>query len=227
MNLFNEPKVINFMGNKEEFEQVLAYVLQDFPTNKLCKRVMDGEFTTAEYHKLLVRLFHQVYFSSNTFALAASGIGLDREAARDYLIKHAEEEKGHWRWILNDLEKTNYTGPDPRSHHPSEPTQSYISFNFYVAAVAPIARLGIAAMLESLGATFGKQYITKFLESTGLKPNQGVFFFGHGDTDVGHTREIMEVIRSSNLSELEWGWMVHSALTGYKMYRRIFEESLL
>src|SRR5688572_5724464 len=81
--------------------------------NIIVEKLKNGTLAMADYHNLLVVLFHQVYFSSTSFALAGSMCSTIDIAARDYLFHHAEEEKSHWNWILDDLKSTGYNGPDP------------------------------------------------------------------------------------------------------------------
>lgn len=181
-----------------------------------------GEITMADYHDILARLFHQVASSSCTFAIAGGNLGLDRIVARDYLMHHAEEEKSHWQWILNDLAATGYNGPDLRQQFPGVETAAYLAFNYYVAQRMPLARLGIAAMLESIGARLGKTYALKVITALGLTPNEMSFFLGHGDTDIGHTEEIFDILQRSHLNEREWRDVIWAAEVAATLYQRLY-----
>jgi len=184
----------------------------------LLQKMLANALTLDDYQGALFRIFHQVYSSSGTFSLAAARCPARHGVAREYLMHHAEEEKTHWTWILNDLDGTGYAGPDPRKVLPPAETLAYVAFNHYIATHQPIARLGIAAMLETLGASFGKRAATSLLGQLGLTPAQCSFFFGHGDTDIGHTEEIFEVLQKSDLTPEDWGWICRSAETASKLY---------
>ncbi len=209
----------------DEVAEVIRGVTREFPSNPLCRRLEEGTFTMKDYHSILRALFHQVYASSGSFSLAAANCPPHHTDIRDYLIKHSEEEKTHWTWILNDLKKTGYKGTDPRTEFPSTSTQAYIAFNHYVSTYHPIARLGIALMLESVGAAFGKRYGEKLVKTLSLTPAQVVFFFGHGDTDVGHTEEIWQMIKNATLTPPEIGWICHAIRVASKLYQQIYEEA--
>jgi heme oxygenase len=209
-----------------EFVKTLEKALAEFQQCAFLKRIDEKRVTLANYHTLLHLLFHQVETSSSTFALAGANCDLRRAVARDYFIKHAEEERTHWTWILNDLKNTKYAGPDPRDFFPHEATQAYISFNFYVASRMPLARLGIAVMLEGLGAQYGQKYARKVCEILQLKESQATFFFGHGETDKMHTKQIWQVIDQCELSGEEWAYLRFAASTAFKMYRRMYDEAL-
>jgi heme oxygenase len=180
----------------------------------------------ADYHRLLLMIFHQTFNGPGFLAIAGANCTAAQQAARDYLIKHADEERTHWTWVVNDLRNTGYDGPDPRNRFPPEPCQAYISFNFHVAHRMPLARLAIAVMLESLGATHGKSYALKTCQVLGLHKDQATFFMGHSDTDVGHTEEIWKVLEQCNLADTDWEYMAFAAETAFRMYYRMYEEIL-
>lgn len=210
------------VGTRAEFETIVRDEISKFTSNALCARLEAGAFTVSDYHSLLITLFHQVFNGPATFSMAAAYC--DRAPVRDYLMHHADEEKTHWQWILNDLRATGYTGPPIDRIFPSPATAAYVSFNFYIAQRSPIARLAIAVILESLGATFGKKYATGICKALGLRPDQATFFFGHGDTDIGHTAEIISVIDQCDLTPSEWGWMCFAAKTAGGIYYRMYDD---
>ena len=103
---------------------------------------------------------------------------------------------------------------------------AYIAFNYYIALQHPIARLAIAVVLEGLGATYSKRYASKAAKQLALKPEQMVFFLGHGDTDVEHSAAIAKVIADSSLTNDEWQWMVCAATTAGKLYADMYDEAV-
>lgn len=215
----------NPSGTVELLVQKVDEAVKHFPSNTLCKRLDGGKLTIQDYHSALRTLFHQVYFSSSSFALAAAHCPPELTHVRNYLIRHADEEKDHWLWILSDLEKTGYKGPDVKTLFPTAAAQAYIAFNYYIATWKPLSRLAIALMLESVGANFGKRYGNALLMALRLTKEQTQFFFGHGDTDVGHTQALWEIIRSCELSPQELGWMCHSAEVAGRLYFQMYEEA--
>jgi heme oxygenase len=178
-----------------------------------------------DYHAVLCTLFHQVSSGSGSFALAASQLDLHYWDAKDYLLHHAEEEKTHWQWILNDLRETGFAAPTPDQELPSAACEAYIAYNYYVAQRRPLGRLAIAAVLEGIGATYSKAYAMKVTRLLNLRPAQLQFFLGHGDTDVGHVKDIFDVLRRTPLSEKEWDVMTHTANTGFVLYQAMYEEA--
>jgi hypothetical protein len=206
------------------FEITVAAAIEAFPTAKLLQRANAGQVDIQHYHAILSTLFHQTYSSPYTFARAAVNCDWRHETAKEYLLRHAEEERTHWRWVLDDLKATGYTGPDLRNEPPHYSTQAYIGLNYYIAEQVPIARLAIAAVLEGIGAALGGKYGRLLLRILKLQKSQASFFLSHAETDVVHTAELSEVIAASSLSREEWRWMNHAAEIAGRFYRAMYDH---
>ena len=209
----------------QQLRDTVDSAIGQFPENTVCRRVDAGDFALADYQKVLRMIFHQVHEAPFTFALAGVNCGPHQRNAKEYLLHHAEEEKSHWRWILNDLRETG-SSCNPESLLPLPACQDYISFNYYVAMKMPIARLAIAAVLEGIGARYGGQYATRICQLLSLTPKQTQFYAGHGNTDREHILDLWRVIEDHQLSDDEWRWMNYAAETASRLYRRMYEEAL-
>jgi hypothetical protein len=206
------------------FEQTVASAISSFPTARLLQRAEAGSVEMRHYHAILSTLFHQTYSGPYTFARAAVNCDWRHEAAKEYLLRHAEEERTHWRWVLDDLNATGFNGPDLRNEPPHYTTQAYIGLNYYIAEQVPIARLAIAAVLEGIGAAHGAIYGKKLLTALKIGRSQASFFLSHAETDVVHTAELTEVINSCRLTTEEWRWMIHAADSAGRYYRSMYDH---
>lgn len=211
-------------GTREEFLAAVRDAVRRFPDNRLCRKVDHGQLSVDDYRRLLRMLFFQAFEGPATFALAASHADPMHYEARDYLIQHAEEERQHWQWIVNDLAAIG-DSDDPRCSFPPVACQAYVAFITYIALRAPLARLAVATTLESIGAAHGKRYAMAICSNLKLDPRQVTFFFGHGDTDVGHSAELVRLIDRCTLSPRDWAWMAHAANTAGALYSRMYDEA--
>lgn len=214
------------MSDREQFLRIVQDAVDRFPANGMCRKLDSDQLTMADYHAILLMIFHQTYEGPSTFALAGAHCAPRLHEVRDYLLHHADEEKSHWEWVINDLRNTGYDGPDPRTLFAQPACQAYVAFNVYTAIRMPVARLAIAATLESIGATNGKRYAQKLCQHLGLKAQQATFFYGHGDTDIGHTAEILALLERQNLTPADWDWMCHAARTAGQLYTAMYDEAV-
>ena len=211
-------------SNIERFEETVGKQISEFPTARLLRRVEQGDVRIEHYHAILTTIFHQTYNGPYTFAKAAVNCSWRHEAAKEYLLHHADEEKTHWRWVLDDLRSTGYAGPSVRESPPHPSCVAYVGLNFFIAEVAPYARLAIAAVLEGIGATHGGAYGRKFLSALGLGKQHASFFLSHAETDKQHIIDLQRVIGSLDLSDEEWMWMIRAAESAGLFYRGMYDH---
>jgi hypothetical protein len=191
---------------------------------RLVKRIEEESVTLTHYHAILITLFHQTYSAPFTFAQSAVNCSWKHEAAKDYLLHHAEEERTHWRWVLDDLAATGYSGPDIRRLPPHATCQAFIGLHYYFSKERPIARLGAAAVLEGIGATHGGTYGQQLIQQLSLRPHQASFFLSHAETDKTHIVELRKAIAACELDDDDWLWMEHAARTCGHYYRAMYDH---
>lgn len=206
------------------FESIVADQIAQFPNSRLCRRVEAGSVAMNHFHAILMTLFHQTYNGPYTFARAAVNCDWRHEMAKEYLLRHAEEERTHWRWVLDDLRATDYAGPSPRDLPPHPTCTAYLGLNYFIADHVPVARLAIAAVLEGIGAAHGGTYGRKLLQTLQLRREQATFFLSHAETDKVHTLELNQIIESMTLSTAEWRWMNHAAASAGQFYRGMYDH---
>jgi len=209
-----------------QLKRTVELAIDQFPQNRVCRKVDAGGFELADYHKILRMIFHQVQEGPFTFALAGVNCGPHLRKIKEYLLHHADEEKLHWRWVLNDLEQTGCPADAIESSLPLPACQDYLAFNYFVALKIPFARMAIALVLEGIGARFGAQYAARICRSLSLTPQQTQFYAGHGSTDRQHILDLWQVIESHEFNDDEWQWLNHAAETAGRLYRRMYEEAL-
>lgn len=212
------------VSSRDEFIDVLEGVIAGFESNPLYAKLDAGEFTIDHYQRWLRRIFHLSFHAPATFALAAGNCDFRLETVRDYLIEHAEEERTHWKWAIDDLRSTADPGPDPRSEMPPLECQNYVAFTTYLAVRMPVARLGTAVVLEGVGSRYGSRYAAKAKQLLNLQPNQMTFAYGHGDNDAGHTADIIRVLTEADLTPNQWAWLTHASHTAGVLYRKVYES---
>ncbi len=212
----------SFEQFKATADRSLASFTED---NQLVQLVDEGSFTIGHLHNLLNTLFHQVYMSSSSFALAGTMIDSRYFRLREYLFHHAEEEQDHWKWIVQDLRNTGYTGPDPRVVFPQFPTQSYLSFAMFLAQKQPAARLAMAYILEGVSGNLAVHYGSKVAAQLGLTKAQMSFFITHGELDAGHSQDILEVLQDAPLTPYEWAYCEYAAECTAHLYKAMYNHA--
>lgn len=212
-------------GNETGFLRAVEQAKTHYEKNQLVQKLIKNQFEVKDYHNLLLTLFHQTYYGPSTFALAAANCTTPQFKLRDYLLKHAEEEKSHWAWVINDLTETGYKGPDPRSLLPTVATQAYVSYAHFLAMKFPLGRMAMALVLEGISGAFGTQYGRMVMKSLGLSAKQAIFFVQHGELDQGHSQELIQVIHGESVSPYDWAIMTQTATVTAELYAGMYDEA--
>lgn len=210
------------MTTRKDFIDALNDIMLGFPDNRSARRILTGEFEMSDYHGLLLSLFHTTYEGPAISALAASHLPEGFEDARQALLDSAALAGNHWRWILDDLNRTGFEGPDPRGTFPGTESQAYVAYNYYVAIKAPVARLGVLSVIDSIAATFGANYSAKLFQGLSLRPEQTTFFYRRPD-DAAPRERLLDVLGRLPMTERDWQWTVNAARTAGTLYKAIYD----
>jgi len=191
--------------------------------NEIMRLIDEGKLEMKHYHSLLRTLYHQVYVAGSTTLAAAGVMGDGRYFKfREYMFKHAEEEQNHWKWIIQDLRNTGYTGPDPREEFPSFVAEAYRSFSMHFSLKYPMESIAISYILEGISSKLGLLYGYKAATQLKLTKEYMQFFLIHGELDQGHEHEIVEVIKDLPLTPHQWAIAEYAAVTTLHFYREMY-----
>lgn len=221
----NSTEIEYSSSSYAQFQTIASRCIDDFEVdNKVIDLIVAKQLTHNHFHQLLRTIFHQVYMSSTSFALA--GVSLDSRYSdiREYLFHHAEEEQDHWKWIIQNLRETGDAGADPRNSFPPVAAQAYISFAMFLASRQPVARLAMAYVLEGISGKFAVEYGRKAAELLQLTRKQMSFYIQHGELDAGHSDDILEVLKNAQLSAYEWAWCTYAAECTTVMYKAMYNS---
>lgn len=199
--------------------------IRAFESNRLIRRVAAEEATLEDYTHLLLALYHQVKSSAVTFATAAAAAHRSREIA-EYLMDHAHEEAGHYRWILNDLAAIGYAGPSPEDLPIPKPTLAYIGVNHHCAAHWPASRLAIAAFLEGVSGRLGSAYGLLAASQLGLPRAAFSFFLSHGELDRDHAAAIGQVLARAGLDAEDTRMAINHVAVAAELYADIYDHAV-
>ena len=211
-------------GRQARFDAIVDTSIDRLRSARMLRRVEDASVAMCHYHALLLTLFHQTREGPYTFALAAAKCPWRHATAREYLLVHANEERTHWQWVLDDLAATGHVGPDPRTLPAHPTTHAFIGLLHVTAERAPVARLAIASVLEGIGARLGSSHGGQLVAQLGLRRAQASFLLSHGTTDVAHTADLRAVIAGLDLGEEEWDEMDLAAEVAGRLYHAMYDH---
>lgn len=183
----------------ESLDMSVGDLLRALDAHPTACRLTAGDVNVNEYAAFLEQTYLYVCQTRPLLRRAGERLLMLRRSpalARLFLQK-AEEESGHEKWVLEDLEAIGRPMDMNALPKPSNAIAAYIAWNhFQVEAGWPLGFLGTAYVLESLSfvrAGLTAENLIKKRSIPGIQ--RGVrFLLGHADADAHHIEELRRVL---------------------------------
>jgi len=117
----------------------------------------------------------------------------------DYLRRHAEAERGHDEWLLQDLQSVGVASTELLSRPPSSAVAALIGVQYYwILHYHPVCILGYLMVLE--GNPPNRRRLQDFQTRSGLPPSAFRTMLEHADLDIDHAAELADLLDRLPLS---------------------------
>lgn len=160
--------------------------------------MLNGKMTREEYKTFLIDLYHIVWHFCPIMAAAASRCPDQFAEVRYHLYHNIDEEKGHEKMVLSDLEVFGVSEDVVKSTPPSYPVQAWIAYNYHACErIHPCCVIGMLYALELISSVYSAQLATSI--SLGLDmplPHGFSFLDSHSAMDLDHVAELRELLQT-------------------------------
>jgi Iron-containing redox enzyme len=117
----------------------------------------------------------------------------------DYLRRHAEEERGHDEWLLEDLQSVGVAPAELLSRPPSGAVAALVGAQYYwVLHYHPVCVLGYLMVIE--GNPPDRRSLVDLQSRSGLPASAFRTMLEHADLDGGHAAELADLLDRLPLS---------------------------
>ena len=200
-------------------------VAEEFQCTRLFKTLFAGAFDTTAYVRYLLNAYYYAQYSPKIMALAASRCIDSHPDLGAYLLHHANEERGHDLWALEDLRDLGVNEAEARSARPVPACAAMVGYVHYVAGFSnPVGVFGWMYVLEAVGSDLGAVVADRLKTMVGGSTAGLRFVTGHGVTDVRHTDELARQIQDHVRRDQDLADVTHVAEVVADLYPRMFRE---
>ncbi len=175
------------------------------------------------YLDFLAEAYHHVKHTFPLLALAASRTSDERY--QDALVEYMEEERGHEKWILNDIRALG-GNPDAVRHGQGGPAcRIMVGYAYYaIEHISPYAFLGSVHVLEGMSVLLADQLADAMKSSLGLESDAGFTYLRtHGSLDGDHVaffRKLVDGFDDRKTQRI----IIDNATIFYRLYGAIFHD---
>jgi pyrroloquinoline quinone (PQQ) biosynthesis protein C len=175
------------------------------------------------YLDFLAEAYHHVKHTFPLLALAASRTSDKRY--QDALVEYMEEERGHEKWILDDIRALGGDPDTVRNGQGGPACRIMVGYAYYaIEHISPYAFLGSVHVLEGMSVLLADQVADAMKISLGLENDNGFSYLRtHGSLDTEHVaffRKLVDGFDDRNTQRI----IIDNATLFYRLYGAIFHD---
>lgn len=196
---------------------------EQFLSIPLVRQALERGGTRELYLGFLSEAYHHV---KHTFPLLALASAKARdENYQSALVAYMNEERGHDKWILNDIRAMGGDADAVARGKGGIPCQVMVGYAYYsIEWISPYALLGMVHVLEGLSVMLAHSVAGAVKKSLGAEGTAGFSYLeSHGALDVEHTALFRGLIDSFEDRETQ-DIVIDAARVMYRLYGAIFED---
>lgn len=175
------------------------------------------------YIDFLTQAYHHVKYTFTLLSLAAAHT--KDEAYEVALLDYMEEERGHEKWILDDIRALGGDAEAVASGRPGQACHVMVSYAWYaIEHISPYAMLGMVHVLEGLSVLLADKVAGAVQGALGIDAAKGFSYLStHGALDIEHT-EMFKGLVNSFEDEERRQTIIEATKVFYRLYGAIFED---
>ena len=175
------------------------------------------------YINFLAEAYHHVNHTFRLLALAAAKTSDERY--QDALVEYMVEERGHEKWILDDIRNLGGDADAVRDGPPGLPCQAMVAYAYFaIEHISPYAMLGSVHVLEGMSVLLADRLADALVSSLAISGTEGFSYLrSHGLLDCEHLEFFHQLVDGfDDLATQQI--IIDSAAMFYKLYGDIFCE---
>ncbi len=175
------------------------------------------------YVDFLTQAYHHVKHTFPLLAFAAART--HDEAYQDALVEYMEEERGHEKWILNDIEAMGGSAAAVRDGVPGIACQVMVGYTYYaIEWISPYAMLGSVHVLEGMSTLLADKAANAIQRSLAHGGEDGFSYLrSHGALDIEHVAFFKQLANSITDAKTQ-NIVIDASKVFYRLYGDIYHE---
>ena len=184
-------------------------------------KAIKGEISLQTYVAFLTQAYHHVKHTVPLLMLTGSKIGEQDEWLRTAMAEYIEEEIGHEKWILNDIQACGGNKQKVIESEPAFATELMVSYAYdSINRINPLCFLGMVHVLEGTSVQLATLAANKIQESLSLPNKAFTYLISHGDLDQDHVQFFEDLV--NRLNSEQFAVVIKSCKRFYRLYADIF-----
>ncbi|MGO4872274.1 MAG: TenA family transcriptional regulator [Roseiarcus sp.] len=197
---------------------------EQFLAIPIVQHAVSSGATRALYREFLTQAYHHVKHTFPLLALAASRTPDERY--QDALFEYMREERGHEKWILDDIRAMGGDADATRNGEAAPACRIMVGYSYYaIEHVSPYALLGSVHVLEGMSVLLADRLADALQKNMlAVKSDAGFSYLrSHGSLDKSHV-DFFHTLVDGIHDEATQRIVIDSARIFYRLYGDIFRD---
>jgi pyrroloquinoline quinone (PQQ) biosynthesis protein C len=193
-----------------------------FLSTPLIQDAVRNGASRALYVDFLTQAYHHVKHTYPLLALAS--VHTTDEVYQDALVEYMKEERGHEKWILDDIRALGVDAEAVRTGKPGRACQIMVGYTYYaIEWISPYAMLGSVHVLEGMSTVLADKAAAAIQRSLALSGDKGFTYLrSHGALDIAHVAFFQKL--ADALPQSAHAVVIETSQIIYRLYGDIFRE---
>jgi pyrroloquinoline quinone (PQQ) biosynthesis protein C len=193
-------------------------------TSPVITDCLEGTVSRETYLAFLTEAYHHVRHTVPLLMACGARIPQRLGWLQAAIVEYIDEEQGHERWILKDIEACGGDAARVAAGRPGLPTELMISYAYdTVLRGNPVGFFGMVFVLEGTSVAIATQAADIIERRLGLPRAAFSYLRSHGSVDQKHIGDYERIVnRLDDRQDREA--VVHAARVFFKLYGDIFRS---
>jgi hypothetical protein len=190
------------------------------------QHVLENGVDADLYRLAMLQIYHYTRHNSINQAFASWRIEPERIGMLRFCYEHANEELGHEKMVVHDLQSVNLLAGGDLDGPPLPATEALIGYLYFVGLqYGAIPRLGYSYWAETAYDHIGA-LLSRARSDLGLTDKNMSFFVAHSVIDAKHAEEVHQAIVAHVRGDLEESRLLQVARTTLRLTGTMLNEVL-
>lgn len=188
------------------------------------QQALAGQITHETYVAFLTQAYHHVRHTVPLLMAVGSRLPQHLTWLQPYLMHYLEEEQGHERWILDDIDAAGGDRLRAARSQPDLATDAMVAFAYdMIARCNPAGFFGMVHVLEGTSVALALRAADRIQETLRLPNRAFTYLRSHGSLDREHMEFLAGILERFDREE-DRDSIVHCAQAVYWLYGSMFHR---
>jgi thiaminase len=188
----------------------------------IIRDALEGNVSLDSYQAFLAQAYYHVRHTVPLMMACGARLPSRLEWLREAVCEYIEDEYGHEKWVLDDIEACGGDRDAVRTGRPSMAIELMISFLYdLIARGNPVGLFGMVNVLEGTSIALATQAADSIRQRLDLPQSAFSYLSSHGSLDVEHMqiyRRLMNRLEDPD----DQAAVIHASTVVYRLYTDMF-----